>query len=336
VESFSKSIRLSDFLGWHSEDKLGLILPEANENGAHIVLDRLKTHFNNMRRCNLYQLIEQNGMFSIAEYPKMLRENGVLQSITESKPDDGKHGLPGNRASSPCFFHSRFFDETSLCSALRAQSPSLKVDSLARRCLDIFASLIGLILTFPIWILISVLIKLTSRGPVLFKQERLGQRGKEFTFLKFRTMYHNCDQTIHKRYVKVLIENKAEKYEHNGCGYYKLTQDPRVTAFGRFLRITSLDELPQLINVLMGDMSLVGPRPPIGYEVENYQNWQLRRILEVKPGITGLWQVDGRSTTTFDDMVRLDLKYVEKQSLMLNFVILLKTFKAVLSMKGAY
>ncbi|MEJ2171006.1 MAG: sugar transferase, partial [Desulfobacterales bacterium] len=176
---------------------------------------------------------------------------------------------------------------------------------------------------------IAVLIKLTSPGPVLFRQKRVGKNGKPFTFLKFRTMYHNCDQTIHRDYVTRLIHSCAEKHDCNGSSYYKLTHDPRITSLGRLLRTTSLDELPQLINVIKGDMSLVGPRPPIDYEVENYRHWQLRRILEAKPGITGLWQVDGRSITTFADQVRLDLRYAERQSFWLNLWIIFKTFKAV-------
>ena len=157
---------------------------------------------------------------------------------------------------------------------------------------------------------------------------------------KFRTMYTNNDPKIHIEYNKKLIAGEIDAAQ-NTCGggngaTYKIQDDPRVTSIGRVLRKTSLDELPQFLNVLMGDMSLVGPRPPIAYEVECYDIWHKRRVLEAKPGITGLWQVSGRSSTTFDDMVRLDLKYVREWSLWLDIKLLLKTPRVVLTGKGGY
>jgi lipopolysaccharide/colanic/teichoic acid biosynthesis glycosyltransferase len=210
------------------------------------------------------------------------------------------------------------------------------LDTLTRRGADLAGAVFGLVALSPVMLGIALLIKLSSPGPVLFRQRRVGRNGKEFCFLKFRTMYHQCDQNLHRDYVTRLIEKRAETYEADGACYYKLVQDPRVTPLGKFLRTTSLDELPQFINVLKGEMSLVGPRPPIGYEVERYQTWQLRRILEAKPGITGLWQVCGRSCTTFDEQVRLDLQYVENQSLWLNVRIMAQTFRAVFSTRGAF
>src|SRR6185369_7527092 len=158
-------------------------------------------------------------------------------------------------------------------------------------------------------------IKVTSRGPVLFRQKRLGQHGRQFTFLKFRSMYVNNDPRIHEEYVKKFIAGAAEQHGNNQGKLYKLTSDPRITAVGRFLRNTSLDELPQFLNVLWGDMSLFGPRPPVGYEYGRYDLWHKQRLLALKPGITGLWQVDGRSRVTFDDMVRLDIRYARSWSL---------------------
>ena len=179
---------------------------------------------------------------------------------------------------------------------------------------------------------------MTSSGPVLFRQERVGQYGKPFEFLKFRSMFANNDPAIHKAYVASLIEagknRQGETGEQQKC--FKIENDPRITPIGRFIRKTSLDELPQLINVLRGDMSIVGPRPPIPYEVEKYEIWHRRRVFEVKPGITGLWQVEGRSRTTFDEMVRLDLKYVQEWSVWMDIKILVKTPLAVLTAKGAY
>jgi lipopolysaccharide/colanic/teichoic acid biosynthesis glycosyltransferase len=150
-------------------------------------------------------------------------------------------------------------------------------------------------------------------------------------------MHWNIDDRIHREYVTNLIKGEHEKINQGDeeAPLYKMKSDPRITRIGKIIRKTSIDELPQFFNVLKGEMSLVGPRPPIPYEVEKYEPWHLRRILDVKPGITGLWQVDGRSTTSFDDMVRMDLRYVQTWSLWLDFKILLKTVKAVIRPNGA-
>jgi lipopolysaccharide/colanic/teichoic acid biosynthesis glycosyltransferase len=188
-----------------------------------------------------------------------------------------------------------------------------------------------------VFFVIAAAIKLTSRGPVLFRQQRIGEHGTAFTFLKFRSMYVNNDASQHKEYVRKLIAGQAAKQptDGEGEGIFKLTNDPRITAVGNFLRRTSLDELPQFINVLRGEMSLVGPRPPVPYEVEAYATWHRRRVLEAKPGITGLWQVQGRSRVGFDDMVRLDLHYARNCSPLLDLKILLQTPKAVIAGSGA-
>ena len=204
-----------------------------------------------------------------------------------------------------------------------------------KRAIDIGGSLFGLALFSPLFLVISALIKFTSEGPVFFRQRRIGRFGQEFWFLKFRTMYVNNDPDIHQQYVTKLITAPREVEVDGQKPLYKIGKDPRVTRLGSFLRKTSFDELPQFINVLRGEMSLVGPRPPIPYEVACYRSWHRRRLLEVKPGITGLWQVYGRSRTTFDEMVRLDLRYVQQQSLWLDLKILLKTPVAVLSGQGA-
>jgi lipopolysaccharide/colanic/teichoic acid biosynthesis glycosyltransferase len=205
-----------------------------------------------------------------------------------------------------------------------------------KRVFDIVGSLSGLVLLSPLFIVVSALIKLTSKGPVFYKQTRVGQFGREFLFLKFRSMVADNDPTIHKQYIKNLISLGNDDAEKGNNGVYKIKDDPRVTSIGKFIRKTSIDELPQLLNVLKGEMSLVGPRPPIPYELEYYQLWHKRRILEMKPGITGLWQVFGRSQTTFDEMVRLDLRYTKEWSLWLDINLLLRTPWVVLSGKGAY
>jgi lipopolysaccharide/colanic/teichoic acid biosynthesis glycosyltransferase len=217
-----------------------------------------------------------------------------------------------------------------------ADKKSLARSALVKRAMDILGGLAGLLLFSPLFLLLPVLIKATSRGPVLFRQERVGQHGRPFVFLKFRSMAVNNDPAIHREYIRKYIREQKTYDGETGSkdGVYKIKDDPRVTALGRFLRKTSLDELPQFLNVLRGDMSLVGPRPPIPYELENYEPWHRRRVMEIKPGITGLWQVSGRSSTTFDEMVRLDLAYAEEWSLWMDLKILLKTPWA--AVKGAY
>jgi lipopolysaccharide/colanic/teichoic acid biosynthesis glycosyltransferase len=215
---------------------------------------------------------------------------------------------------------------------------SRKVSLLLKRALDIVGSAAALILFSPLFVLVYLTVKITSEGPVIFRQKRVGQFGVPFEFLKFRSMYIANDPTIHEQYVRTFIAGKADPVisATNGQVVYKITNDPRVTWLGRIMRRTSVDELPQFWNVLKGEMSLVGPRPSLPYEIEGYGLWHHRRLLEVKPGITGLWQVRGRSQTTFDEMVRLDLQYSRTWSFLLDVKILLQTPRAVLSGDGAY
>ncbi len=206
-----------------------------------------------------------------------------------------------------------------------------------KRTMDILGSLLALLIFSPVFLIAPILIKMTSEGPVFFRQRRMGQYGKSFVFLKFRSMHVNNDAAVHKAYVQQLIAGKASKQPsgENGEGVYKLTQDSRITRVGAWLRKTSMDELPQFINVLNGEMSLVGPRPPVPYEVEAYDIWHRRRLLEAKPGITGLWQVCGRSRVKFDDMVRLDLQYARTWSPWMDIKILARTPGAVVLGAGA-
>lgn len=208
-----------------------------------------------------------------------------------------------------------------------------------KRAIDILGSSAALFFFSPFFAAIAIAIKLTSKGPVLFRQERLGQHGKTFTVLKFRSMRTDCDSKIHEAYVSQFIAGKADNAAAGADSnkvVYKLQRDPRITNVGHFLRKTSLDELPQFWNVFVGDMSLVGPRPPVAYEYRAYNVWHRRRVLEIKPGITGLWQVEGRSRTRFDDMVRLDLKYARSWSIWLDLKILAQTPAAVLIGDGAH
>jgi len=206
-----------------------------------------------------------------------------------------------------------------------------------KRGLDIVGSLIAFIMLGPLMLVTAAAIFMSSRGPVLFKQTRLGKNGVPFTFYKFRSMLVNVDDSIHRQFVADLIksERPAQTSAIPRPASYKLQSDPRITPLGRFIRKTSIDELPQLFNVLKGEMSLVGPRPPIPYETENYQSWHLRRLLTLRPGITGLWQVEGRSRVTFNEMVRMDLRYIRNCSLVLDMKILLKTVLVVFRGTGA-
>ncbi len=217
---------------------------------------------------------------------------------------------------------------------------SRKISFWVKRAIDVTGGLLGLVILSPLFFSIALAIKLTSKGPVFFRQERVGQGGGKFTFLKFRTMLADCDPTSHKEFVTKFIAegngNGNKGGNNGGRVVYKIENDLRVTPVGKFLRKTSLDELPQFINVLKGEMSLVGPRPPILYECEKYDIWHRRRLVEVRPGITGLWQVEGRSKSAFNDMVRLDLKYVNEWSLWLDTKILLKTLRVMLTGSGAY
>jgi lipopolysaccharide/colanic/teichoic acid biosynthesis glycosyltransferase len=224
-------------------------------------------------------------------------------------------------------FYDKVFHEN-------GQNPFAKA---VKRSMDIAGSLLVLSFGFAVFLLIAIAIKLTSRGPVFYRQERLGQYGRKFGFLKFRSMYVTCDDGLHREYVKRFIAGATGCHQAGSTEtQYKIMNDPRVTRVGRFLRRTSLDELPQFLNVLRGDMSLVGPRPPLPYEVENYRIWHKTRILAAKPGITGVWQVQGRSRVKFDEMVRMDLKYAKTWSLWLDIKILLQTPRAVFFGTGAH
>lgn len=203
-----------------------------------------------------------------------------------------------------------------------------------KRTFDLVVSALAIALLLPLWLLIALLIKLDSKGPVLYTQERVGMDGRLFLLYKFRTMIANADSELHREYQRAFIAGRAEANLGNDQKpTYKLFADPRITRVGKLLRKTSLDEVPQLLNVLLGDMSVVGPRPPIPYEVEAYELWHRKR-LDMKPGVTGLWQVSGRNRLPFEEMVRLDLFYIENWSLLLDLKIILRTGFVMLGREG--
>jgi len=304
--------RETDIVGWHKENVcVGIVFTDLGVWDPKVTLAAMLARVTGILRDHL--TIEQfNGItISFHFYPDQWDDSGP------------------QRPSNPILYPD-----------LSAKQDSNKVFPIIKRTMDIVGGLSLLIITLPLLFIVAAAIQASSKGPILYRQQRIGQYGKPFTFLKFRSMYPNSDATVHKQYVTELIAGRAERLPGNRVrdvgSYYKLTNDDRITPLGALLRRTSLDELPQLFNVLKGDMSLVGPRPAIPYEVAAYQTWHRRRVLEVKPGITGLWQVEGRGRVEFDEMVRLDLRYAKEWSLWLDLKILLRTPRAVVIGSGAY
>jgi len=204
----------------------------------------------------------------------------------------------------------------------------------AKRVFDIVAASAGLIVLSPLLLVIAVLIALDSRGPVLFRQKRIGLHGGEFTMLKFRTMYVNSDEAHHREMVRRTAMGEKTTLA-DGRQVYKPPNDPRVTRVGRWLRASCADELPQLINVIRGDMSLVGPRPALSYELPFYKEWHYARF-ELVPGITGLWQVTRDAGVSFDDMMRLDIEYGGKATVLSDLLLVLRTLPAVVRQRGVF
>ena len=215
------------------------------------------------------------------------------------------------------------------------REPLSDAERFLKRTVDLAICVSLLIVLAPVLVIAAALIKLGSPGPVMFKQERVGMDGRRFLFFKFRTMFADADENLHREAYKKNISGMANGTESNGTGsiYGKVENDPRITPIGRFLRRMSIDELPQLLNVLKGDMSIVGPRPPIPYEVEEYHGWHRER-LDMKPGVTGLWQVSGRNRLSFEEMVRIDLYYIENWSFWLDIKIVMLTVPAILRGEG--
>jgi exopolysaccharide biosynthesis polyprenyl glycosylphosphotransferase len=217
--------------------------------------------------------------------------------------------------------HITYFGNLSFYSFYKSTFDYVKLK--LKLLVDYIFSFISLLLFSPFFLIIVILIKLSSKGPIIFKQKRVGLHGRIFNFYKFRTMVNNAEE----------LKSELMKYNEQSGPVFKLKHDPRITKIGRFLRKTSLDEFPQFINVLKGDMSIVGPRPPIPDEVKQYKRWQLRR-LSMKPGITCIWQVSGRNRITFDDWMKMDLEYIDNWSPKLDIILFLKTVKTVLSHNG--
>ena len=309
TNALSEATRETDIIGWYLENNLvGVIGTELGKATNQVVqerfLSKLRTIFESAIGMEKSASISVSFHFFPEEY-----QNG-----------DNDHSA--NIALYPEF---------------QKRENTKKVPLAIKRFIDVVGSGVALVFLSPIYVAIGLAIKASSKGPVLFKQERLGQYGRPFTVLKFRSMRSNCDPKIHQQYVEQFIAGQVDgNSSHTARLVFKIQKDPRVTSVGRFIRKTSLDELPQFWNVLRGEMSLVGPRPAIAYEFRAYEAWHRRRVLEIKPGITGLWQVTGRSRIRFDDMVRLDLKYARAWSVWLDLKILAQTPAAVINGEGAH
>lgn len=308
LSALSLSTRETDVTGWYKNNTVvGVMFTEFGVDDRNTILTTLMSRVSETLRTNLSS--HQFNQISISFH---------------LFPEEWNHDI-FERPSNPKLYPD-----------LTRRDDGRKLFSSIKRVMDTIGSASALLFLSPLILLIAIAIKLTSNGPVFFRQKRVGQYGEQFVFLKFRSMYVNNDASEHKAYVKQLIAGSAKSQPSNGNGVYKLTKDSRITRIGSFLRKTSLDELPQFINVLKGEMSLVGPRPAIAYEVEAYDIWHRRRVLEAKPGITGLWQVNGRSRIKFDDMVRLDLRYAKTWSPWMDLKILMRTPVAVVFGDGAY
>ena len=296
LDLLSDSKRETDVLGYLQDDLVGVLLTETNDQGA------------------------QDFTRKIADRTP----EKVFSTFTRTYPGQHLGSLIEESAKSPS-------------PSFAAHEDRERDGYQLKRVVDIIGSIIAIVLLSPVMLLTAFAIAVTSRGPIVLKQVRLGRNGVPFVFYKFRSMRVRCDDKIHREYIANLIKGDLETTNQGNAArpLYKMKSDPRVTKVGRIIRKTSIDELPQLFNVLNGEMSLVGPRPPLPYEAEHYQSWHLRRVLEAKPGMTGLWQVEGRSKTSFDEMVRMDLRYVQCCSLIFDLKILLKTMRVVFRCEGA-
>ena len=310
LSALSLSTRDTDITGWYKKNSVvGVMFTELGAEDRNSILSTIMTRVSETLRNNLSS-----------------RQFGVISISFHLFPEEWNQDIP-QRPSNPTLYPD-----------LASRDNAKKFFRVTKRMMDIVGSALALLLFAPVLLAVAIAIKLTSKGPVFFRQKRVGQYGEQFVFLKFRSMHVNNDSSVHEEYVKQLIAGSAQSHpgNGNGNGVYKLTKDSRITRVGAFLRRSSLDELPQFINVLKGEMSLVGPRPAIAYEVQEYDIWHRRRVLEAKPGITGLWQVNGRSRVKFDDMVRLDLRYAKTWSPWMDLKILLRTPVAVVFGDGAY
>ncbi len=310
VPILTHRIRSTDAIGWFEDGRIGVILPHTTTESAWKFVANVRNAFNGNvpTDCVVYA------------YP-----SSWIPGDEKFPPQDSRsrRNIPGPEQIDSSGSRSSCLPPADRTRPIDALEPYVLFQiPLWKRAIDIAGSVLALTLLSPLLLAVPILIKIVSPGPVLFRQDRVGYRGKVFTIWKFRTMHVNADATPHRDYVQGLINNeKIMTKLDNG-------KDRRIIPFGNLLRATGIDELPQLINVFLGDMSLVGPRPCLSYEVQEYSPWQMRRF-DAVPGLTGLWQVSGKNRTTFKEMMRLDIGYAKKRAFRLDMIIFLKTIPAI-------
>jgi len=290
IDILTSRVRISDEVGLYDKRRLAVLLPDTSSRGAQVLADKV---------CREIPTSASYPEYECFTYTYPSQKRFVVNSFSMS---------------------NRFEKDVNIKIATGHKTP------LWKRAIDIIFASIFLLALSPLLVLVAIMIKMVSSGPVFFKQKRVGRSGKTFTMYKFRTMNVNNNTAVHHEYLKDLIngDSKREKPME------KLKNDSRIIPMGKFFRKTCIDELPQFINVLRGEMSLVGPRPCIPYEAEEYLCWHARRF-DIIPGLTGLWQVSGKNNTTFKEMIRLDIEYAVRRSFLLDIKILLKTPMVVLS-----
>jgi len=323
AKTLSRRVRATDAVGWFDHERIGVYLFDMPANGAQLFGQEI---------CNTCKM-ELN--FQIYTYPFYYKTG------KDSKKDcniaqNGANGLNKLKNFQKIQYVFAGDDELPLSLDKWACQDSclpagVNIDPLEpvfgkaipwwKRTIDVVGAMIVIVLCLPLFLAISLLIKIVSPGPIFFRQERIGYLGRRFTLCKFRTMYLNNDTSMHRDYLHQLIEN--------GKSMTKLEVNSQIIPFGRLLRASGMDELPQLINVLRGEMSLIGPRPPIPYEVEKYHRWFHSRF-DVMPGLTGLWQVSGKNKLSFREMIRLDIRYLKQLNIVSDIGIFLKTPLAIL------
>ena len=327
----AERIRSTDEVGWFDNKRIGVILPDTCADGAYKLANEICKTFNPETSVPKYvvhtyppnESSDGDGHLDQHEIVDLPRRQ---KSITSQNPS-----LPVKRSRDASFTSATSSFTCDVIEGCRAAPKSIELFFLQplpiwKRIVDVLGSLFGLIVLSPILLLVALIIKVGYGGPVFFKQQRVGYSGKIFTMWKFRTMKSGAENSLHQKYMSSLIHNANQEYSIKAMA--KIDSDLPVTGFGKILRAISFDEIPQLFNVLSGDMTLIGPRPPTVYEVEHYLPWYCERFSAV-PGMTGLWQVSGKNKLTFLEMVRLDIRYARRLSLLSDIMIFLRTPLAI-------
>lgn len=308
VQILTHRVRSIDVVGWVERRQIGIALPNTSGEGARKFAEDISKKI---------AAKTQAPAFQVFTYPSDmlpgLNERSEARPYSPSTP-------PGNTSPDPKVSRAELHKREALME--HYECLFARRMPVWKRIIDIIGAIFGMALLFPLFFLIAVIIKIVSPGPAFFKQERIGYLGRPFNCFKFRTMQTNADSSIHMQHI-------AQLFNDDGALVKLDDSDTRIIPFGKLLRKTGLDELPQLVNVLRGEMSLVGPRPDVPYSVEHYKQWHLKRF-DANPGLSGLWQTSHKNTRTFNEMTRLDITYARRSSFWLDTKILLKTFSTVI------